>query len=136
MKGVNLSVMNAVWSDIFDHGLPFIIESDFNVSPSESSTGSPLSKIGGVIRAPADATYVGSEGSYIIDFCVVSGILDHITGAGLTDLSGPYSPHRPVTLSVKQKCQDIKVQVPCSYQHIPAERGIGPVPPPPNYQDL
>eukprot|EP00959_Pyramimonas_sp_CCMP1952_P361452 7569617-Pyramimonas_sp.AAC.1 len=39
MKGVNLSVMN-------NHGLPYIIAGDFNVSPSEFCMGSPCRRLG------------------------------------------------------------------------------------------
>ena len=82
------------------------------MTPTAFSAASPLTKVGGVIRAPVEDTYVGSEGSSLIDFFVISGVLDNITGTVTTDLSGPYSPHRPVCVSVKQECQDIQVHVP------------------------
>eukprot|EP00959_Pyramimonas_sp_CCMP1952_P269790 5640427-Pyramimonas_sp.AAC.1 len=44
MEGVSIFVMNSVWHDIFNHGLPHIIAGDFNVSPSEFGMGSPQSK--------------------------------------------------------------------------------------------
>eukprot|EP00959_Pyramimonas_sp_CCMP1952_P155455 3252408-Pyramimonas_sp.AAC.1 len=128
--------MNAVWKDVFQHGLPYVLGGDFNMSPSVFFDGSPMGQVSAVIRAPEVPTYAVPQGSSTIDFFVLHRNLDHAVPWVRTDYSAPFSPHRPVQLHIQRAIQDIFVDVPKRYLKAPACPGIGPVPPGGDFTDL
>eukprot|EP00959_Pyramimonas_sp_CCMP1952_P015022 318111-Pyramimonas_sp.AAC.1 len=101
LVGVNLKVLKAIVSDIVGHGLPCIIGGGFNLKPDVLAACGPLTKLQGVVRADSLPAFVSDDKASIIDFFILSRILDRVGGDVSADLHGAFSPHRPVYLGLK-----------------------------------
>ena len=127
----NLELLWAAGEVIAEHGGPWILGGDFNMTPGDLAAAKEwLNRIGGDIRAPDVPTCRSLNGGRIIDFLVV----DRRISSELmvwTDLSFPGSPHSPVIIRANALATRRRAKMLVRPKALPLDRPIGCSPSPP-----